>query len=269
MYNNDESDTFLNIVLILLIIGVIWVILYNNKTETFNKMEQENNLPKVETTPSGLTVEVNPTPLVTTAPLNTITPVTLKKEAKPVHKYTDNLLGLDKVSMTDYNEKYYPTYAHQIKCPKKCGLSATGYECAQNADPIKMNLEAMTAANNKTCSTCTQNNMSTKYSNLPSDTIAQDNARLNKKKVSFDNINSYVDFNNVTNQDSLGLTEVDRMAEARTGTCDLSKYGTKISQVYDGLIGTSYKQTEKITQPLTGFYDGNDEGNIYAQPLSK
>jgi len=50
-----------------------------------------------------------------------------------------------------------------------------------------------------------------------------------------------------------------------TGTCDLSKYGTRISDVYDGLIGTSYKQNENITQPLTGFYNGNKESNIYAQ----
>ena len=249
MDNNNNNDSILNIVLIIFIIIVIW--LFFNRRENFSN----SNTKKINSTDTEM-----PMPMQISIP-----------EKTNNKKYSNDLLGLDDVTMEQYMKDYYPTYAHQLECPESCGLSPSNYKCVQNADPIKMNLEAMTAANNKGCVTCTENN-NCKYGNLPLDTIQQDQERLNSKKVSFDNVNSYVDFSNVTFQDSLtGPTQVDKLAVFRTGdgdSCDLDKYGTKISQVYDGLIGTSYKQKEKITQPLTGFYNGNTEGNIYAQPLT-
>ena len=250
--NNNDNNLVLNIALIILIIFLAWLF-FNNKEKfgNVNNSESEENINHV--------IPAASVPAKTTPPTNSS------------EKYSSELLGLHNASMDEYMKDYYPTYAHQLECPKSCGLSPDN-TCVQNADPIKMSLEAMTSANNKSCSTCTQNLTSSQYSNLPADTIKQDQERLDAKKVSFDNVNSYVDFSNVTFQDSLaGPTQVDKLAVERTsidGTCNLDKYGTRISQVYDGLIGTSYKQKEKITQPLTGFYNGNAEGNIYAQPIT-
>jgi hypothetical protein len=254
-----DDNELIKIVLIVLIICVIWIV-FNDNHENFNN-QLENN---VEIAPqqgvlSGVTKD------------STFSPVNPKIQKQTGEK-SCNLLGINESNMSDYMKDYYPTYAHQIKCPKKCGLSSGGYNCSQNADPIKMNIEAMTLANNKKCVTCTENKTNAQYDDLPLDTIEQDQERLQIKKSSFDRMNGYVDFNNAHYQDSIsGPTQVDRMAVERTsinGTCELDKYGTKISDVYDGLVGKSYKQTEEITQPLTGFYNGNLEGNIYAQPLA-
>jgi len=251
MANNNQNNVILNIFLFIIVIFLIQIFFGKNRNEKF--MSNNNEEYEYDAEIEAEIEQAN------------------NNSQQNNKKYSCNLLGLNEATMSEYMKEYYPTYKHQIACPKKCGLSSTGYACSQPADPIKMNIEAMTMANNKPCVTCTENS-NAKYSNLPQNTINQDQERLNMKKTGFDNMNSYVDFNNVTFQDSIsGPTQVDKLAVMRTavdGTCDLAQYGTQISKVYDGLIGKSYKQKEKITQPLTGFYNGNAEGNIYAQPLT-
>jgi len=204
-----------------------------------------------------------------------------------------NLLGLNDEHMNDFKKKYYSMYSHQIKCPKKSHMNVTGTkkcnlendsECNQvftsefnNNDTNALNYYKLITNNKKDCVTCTEkpleNHLSrfkTGYDFIPESVIKTDSERIEKKKVTFGNVDSFVKFNDKHYQNSIGETPVDRMAEIKTcenGTCGLSSYGTSIHNVYDKLVSSSSSNYKKACNPdlITGVMENPSMTNEYEQ----
>ncbi len=289
---DTERDGITTIVVIVIFIAILWFLFNNDSNEKFDNdmntiSENKNNVNNGET--KNENKSENTTNNIANSVTDLLNYTGLTQETKSLENSEnskqqkqqminamknvkgDNLLNIGNINDSDYMQKYYPLYKHQINCMERCGLNNTDYKCVQPADPIRMSLDAMNYANNKTCSTCTAqlNDRNFGYNSLPNDTIALDDDRLKMKENGINNVNKLVDFNNVTFQDSIsGPTQIGRINVERTsvlGTCDLNKFGNTIANSFDGLIGISqYKQNEKLTQQLVGYFEGNSEGNIYA-----
>ena len=95
-----------------------------------------------------------------------------------------------------------------------------------------------------------------------------DSNRILQKKVTSNNIGNFTDFKNKINQNSIGETSVDKMAEIRgseNGTCGLRSYGKSIHNVYDKLMSSpSYdnKNTCELSK-INGIYDNKIPTDIY------
>ena len=102
------------------------------------------------------------------------------------------------------------------------------------------------------------------FTNLSRELINKDKELVKKKKVSFNNVNNFANFNNYIAQNGVLETSVDKMAEIRSNvtnsaTCELNKYGQTISEVYDNLMKNPYMQYKKSCDnaKITGIMDNN------------
>jgi hypothetical protein len=222
-------------------------------------------------------------------------------DSKPV---SCNMLGVDSANMDTYKKKFYSMYAHQIECPSKCKLSATGMskgcgmgsKCALSSgcsnvntdntipDTFALNYLALDNANKKSCVTCnfkpTSNPLNREwmekeypsYDGLPEDVKQADQARLKKMGQIDANVSNYVNFENNVNQDSnSGESAADKINEIRTcqdanGTCSLKDYGTSIANAYDKLTGNLAYTSRNSCNPyqLTGILEDSASTDMYA-----
>lgn len=91
---------------------------------------------------------------------------------------------------------------------------------------------------------------------------------VRKKKVSFNNINNYANFNDYVNQNGVLDTPVDKMAECRTATdksftSALNKYGKNIGDIYNNMnnnVYTDYKKACNV-ENIKGYE--NDDNFTY------
>ena len=195
------------------------------------------------------------------------------KEMNNSNKLSCNLLGLDNHNMNEFKKKYYSKYSHQIECPrnknlkmselKKCNLdndsTCNGIFTSDfnNNDTTALNYFSLNLNNKKDCVRCT----------LKNDEYIDSN-RILQKKVTLNNIDNFTDFKNKINQNSIGETSVDKMAEIRgnnNSTCGLTSYGKTIHNVYDKLM-TSPSYNNKNTcdsSKINGIYDNNISTDIY------
>jgi hypothetical protein len=236
---------------------------------------------------------------------------------------SNTLTESDKKLMSDYKNKYYNKYAHQISCANgKGNLTGCGKKCYANSmtpetcsnescenslselnngpDFVTLNQLALKKNNLRPCSTCTQKPMLSRavgvqnildqvtdldnvsrsfmdsqvlgnnvsgvqedFSDLEESRLrAKDKEQVLKKKVTFANVNNFANFNNYISQNGVLETSVDKLAEIRSNTtnsatCELSKYGQSIGEVYDGLMKNPYMQYSKAcnTEKITGILE--------------
>jgi len=88
------------------------------------------------------------------------------------------------------------------------------------------------------------------FSDLSRELMDKDKELVQKKKVSFSNVNNFANFNNYIAQNGVLETSVDKLAEIRSNatnnaTCELNKYGQSISEVYDNLMKNPYMEYKK------------------------
>ena len=191
-----------------------------------------------------------------------------------------NLLNLNPENMDNFTKNNYALYAHQITCPNKCNLKANG-SCNQTNYPdiTLIGNNTLKNNNNKECVSCTRkpiiNKINRNYdidndSNLFESAMNEDADRIEKKKVTFNNMDKFTNFQNEVYQNSIGETPVDKMAEIRTcgtGTCGLKSYGKSIQNVYNNLTNTiSYndRHNHEILNPM-GVLEDQSNTNIYEQ----
>jgi len=121
----------------------------------------------------------------------------------------------------------------------------------------------------------TTNEYENEYKNETSNELNQelkekDKELVKKKKVTFNNVNNYANFNNYIDQNGVLETSVDKLAEIRTrpngsATCGLQSYGKNISEVYDKLVNTPYMEYKKSCNmdKITGMLDDNANTSSY------
>jgi hypothetical protein len=208
-------------------------------------------------------------------------------------------LGLTEDQISNFTKNYGNVYSHQITCPQKCFINDEGVNicnsnnCTNNHN--NSNIPALnyyTVSNNNSldCVSCTKNPvpdcLRQQYTNndflkfqkvlpgsefsgiipsgiedytTPEFTLA-DEARVEAKKNINKNMNNFAEFNSKINQNSIGETPVDKMAEIRTcetGTCGLKSYGKSIAKVYDELLTNPSFNYQKSCNPasITGVYE--------------
>ena len=192
--------------------------------------------------------------------INNITPMV---DEKTEIKTNCNIINSDIIK--DYKKKYFGMYAHQMGCSGSEG-------CNQSTDANSMNFYTLEMNKNKSCSTCVMNQPildRPKYDKLSKDIQAMDNDVLNQQQITQANISNFVNFENNVYQNSIGETQVDKMAEIRTnvGTCGLSEYGTTIAQVYDNLLSTVSGEKLNNSNPdpstITGILDDSSYSNNF------
>jgi hypothetical protein len=188
--------------------------------------------------------------------------------------YSCNLLGLNSNDMDEFKRNYYGMYAHQIECPKNCHMNKLGMKKCDlqsdkdcngvfttnynNPDVYALNYMALLNNNERPCVTCTEK---------PS---IDDRKRLDQMKVTNANLSNTVNFEDNVYLNSIGETQVDKMAEIRTGcatgTCGLKDYGKSIKNVYDNLLNTPVYNNRKSCDPyqLTGINENTQLGDNYA-----
>jgi hypothetical protein len=192
--------------------------------------------------------------------INNITPMV---DEKTEIKTNCNIVNSDIIK--DYKKKYFGMYAHQMGCKGSEG-------CNQSTDANSMNFYTLEMNKNKSCSTCVMNQPildRPSYNKLSKDIQAMDNDVHNQQQITQANISNFVNFENNVYQNSIGETQVDKMAEIRTnvGTCGLSEYGTTIAQVYDNLLSTVSGETLNNSNPdpstITGILDDLSYSNNF------
>lgn len=166
-------------------------------------------------------------------------------------------------------------------CAKQC--SNPKIDDNNMADYVSLNKLILDKNNKKSCSTCTQkpilsravgvqsildqvtnmDNVSKSFmdsqdigyskqtfNNLSRELLEKDKELLEKKKITFDNVNNFANFNNYVAQNGVLETSVDKMAEIRSdvtssATCQLNKYGQTISEIYDNMMANPYMDYKK------------------------
>jgi hypothetical protein len=198
-----------------------------------------------------------------------------------------NMLGVNSAEMDDYKKNFYSVYSHQIECPKKCGMNELG-QCGMGSacgvgkdcgnvrtatgipDVFALNYLALDNNNKKSCVTCNykprDNELNRQwmadtnvfsdqsYYNLPEETKKQDIERFENMRKTDANVSNFVNFENNVYQNSIGLTQVDKIAEIRTSenpTCELKAYGNSISDAYDKLVATPTYTLKDSCVPYT------------------
>ena len=198
-----------------------------------------------------------------------------------------NMLGVNSAEMDEYKKNFYSMYSHQIECPKKCGMNELG-QCGMGSacginkdcgnirtatgipDVFALNYLSLDNNNKKSCVTCnykprpnelnrqwmadTNVFSNDSYYNLPEETKKQDIERFESMKNNNANVSNFVNFENNVYQNSIGLTQVDKMAEIRTSenpTCELRAYGNSISDAYDKLVATPTYTLKDSCVPYT------------------
>lgn len=236
---------------------------------------------------------INPTPNLTASQKSVAQMNKIGRNTKK--SYNCNLLGLDSSDMNQFKKNYYGMYAHQVQCPKKCYMNKLGMkkcdletdkdcngvftEDYNNPDVYALGYMALLNNNEKPCVTCTQKPLSDAMNNdhytslIPSKKLMNDRERQQQMKVTNANISNYVNFNENVNLDSIGETQVDKLAEMRTcagGTCKLQDFGKSIKNVYDNLLSTPVYTNRNKCDPyqLTGVNDNLPLGDHYA-PYNK
>ncbi len=165
-----------------------------------------------------------------------------------INNFTPNMVSMEEGNKTncnivnsdiikDYKEKYFSKYAHQVSCDKKEG-------CNQSTDANSINYYTLKTNKSKSCVSCTRDKEPMierpVYNKLSREVQEMDDNIVRQKKIRDSNVSNFVNFENNVYQNSIGETQVDKMAEIRTnvGTCGLNNYGTTIAQIYDNLVGT-------------------------------
>jgi len=116
----------------------------------------------------------------------------------------------------------------------------------------------------------TRQNSEEKFEMLPNRMEMEDRERLQKMKVTNANLSNYVNFEDNVNLNSIGETQVDKLAQFRsscaTGTCGLKDFGKSIKNVYDNLLSTPAYKERKACDPyqLTGINENLPLGDEYA-----
>ncbi len=216
-----------------------------------------------------------------------------------------NMLGVNSANMDEYKKKFYSMYAHQIECPSKCKLSASGMskgcgmgsKCGMGSDCANINSDtsipdtfalnylALDNANKKPCVTCnfkprTTNPLNREwmereypsYDGLPEDVKMADQARLKKMGLIDANISNYVNFENNVYQDSVGESAADKLNEIKAcsdanGTCSIKDYGTSIANAYDKLTANPAYTSRNNCNPyqLSGVFEDASSTDLYAR----
>jgi hypothetical protein len=191
-----------------------------------------------------------------------------------------NFLDVKPEDLNEFAKNNYSLYAHQITCPNKCNLKVSN-PCNKNNYPdiTLMNKNVLEDINNKSCVTCTKNPILDRINrnyNIDSENelsnavINEDIQRVEQKKVSFNNLDKFTNFQNEVYQNSIGETPVDKMAAVRTSqseTCGLKAYGRKIQDVYNNLMGSiSYDNRYDLeTSKPVGILEDQSNTNIYEE----
>lgn len=268
--NDSHSSLYENIIIIVIIVAIgiaLWYFFSNkNNHEGFVSSEVLMDKPVQEDKYQNEEIQV---------PINNV-------EIEGDNKFVGvngpkcNLINPQAIqNMDSYRDQYYQMYAHQVSCPKACGLSKCGSNNScfgtEIADTNALNNLKMDVVNNKPCSTCTKYRDPYPYPNdLDSVEVKQDVIKAN--------ISNFVNFNNNVNLDSIGETQVDKLAEFRAcqgagSTCDLDKYGSSIASVYNNLVATpSTNFMNKISDvnpdQISGYLDDQGVASEYA-PYNK
>jgi len=158
-----DNSTFLNIIIILAILFVIWFFINKNNKDPFDDvMEQEmkyknfvsNNGMMGPAASSNLMAELSNSKQFTDSYESVLTPrqeiadstntslmtpderslAAMNKISQEDSKGTScNLLGINPSKLSNYKKKFYSMYKHQIECPKNCDLSTYGdQDCYMN-----------------------------------------------------------------------------------------------------------------------------------------
>lgn len=150
--NSKSSSIFINIIIILVIVGIIWL-LFGTNSETFstnttnsNNVLSPNGMMGINAgknlmaelsdvkgyTDSNASVLTNAQKIMEKSNPTLMTPderslYEMNKVARKNSKGTGcNLLGIDPSKLSNYKKKYYNMYKHQIQCPSNCNLSQSG-----------------------------------------------------------------------------------------------------------------------------------------------
>lgn len=158
-----DNSTFLNIIIILAILFVIWFFINKNNKDTFDDvMEQEMNVKNLVSNngmmrpaaSSNLMAELSNSKQFSDSYESILTPrqevadstntslmtpderslAAMNKISQVDSKETScNLLGINPSKLSNYKKKFYSMYKHQIECPKNCNLSTYGdQDCYMN-----------------------------------------------------------------------------------------------------------------------------------------
>ena len=241
----DFCEILIYVVIFVIVIGVLWFL--NRKTP--EKFTSEDNLNYLTGDDKTLTA---------------MNQISINQGNYDVAcNLSKNMTDTDKQMISDYKNKYYKMYAHQIECNNnsKVGCKKQCDETdldSNNADFVSLNQLILEKNNNRSCSTCTQqpilsravgvqnildqvsnfDNVSASFMNSQvknqegfnniSDELKEKDIELSKKKkVSFANVNNFANFNNYVNQNGVLETSVDKLAEIRTGTTGSATCGLK------------------------------------------
>ena len=209
-----------------------------------------------------------------------------------------NLLGVNSANMNNYKKNFYNMYSHQIECPKMCGVKKNGFnKCGLGSgcgigkdcenvdgpdaipDVYALNHLALHNNNKKACVTCNYKPLKNKlnreylenpsYDGLSNDVKIADQQRLDKMKITDANVSNYVNFENNVYLDSIGETQVDKIAEMRScnnGTCDFGAFGDTIAQTYDKLLSNPAYANRNSCAPyqLSGILEDSMYTDEYA-----
>lgn len=279
LVNDSSSSMYENIIIVIIIIVIaiaLWFFFSNkNNHEGFASDNLATDLPVQEDKYKTFDNTNAPTP-----ELPAINSDKVSYSGQPgLDNPACNLINPTAIkNMDSYRDQYYQMYAHQVACPKACGLD--GGRCGSNnscfgteiADTNALNNLRKDVVNSKPCSTCT------KYRDpypFPGDMDSVDI----KQDVIKANISNFVNFKDNVNLDSIGETQVDKLAEFRAcqgagnTTCDLDKYGSSIASVYNNLVATpSTNFMDKISNVnpdhISGVLDDQGLASDYA-PYNK
>jgi hypothetical protein len=193
----------------------------------------------------------------------------------------DQACNMDKQQkelVDDYKKKYFRMYRHQIECPKECQLHklnlsrcnlSDNNDCEgiftkdyNNPDVFTLSNLAIDRNNKKECVTCTANDdRQTRNMMVPNSNVnEEDDVKINQRRLN--NRNKFADFNDYIDRNGVLETSVDKIAELRTsttGTCGLSSFGQKVSDVYNNLLSTTY--TEDKNKCVRGLVEGINDSN--------
>jgi len=187
-----------------------------------------------------------------------------------------NMDQQQKELVNSYKKKYFKMYRHQIECPKNCQLSnlsrcnlADNNDCEgiltkdyNNPDVLTLAHLALKNNNKRECVTCTSmdDRQTSNMNIINSNVNEEDEVKINERRLN--NRNKFADFNDYIDRNGVLETSVDKIAELRTsttGTCGLSSFGKKVSDVYDNLLSTTY--TEEKNQCVQGPVEGINDSN--------
>lgn len=284
--NNSNSDYTSTVVIIIIIVTLFVYLVWNNNekfTQTSNKsneiinnLKKYNNNLKKSIKYGNLLLDNDHTKQFEQQTYELITnqsdsnlSIHSENNYDIEDKITQNLKNENHTkNMDEFTKNNYALYAHQITCPNKCNLKEDG--SCNHLDTTLMNNIAFKNNANKDCVMCTRGQHNLDNIHLSDSIASEDIQRIEKKKVTFNNMDKFTNFQNEVYQNSIGETPVDKMAEIRTcntGTCGLKSFGKSINDVYNNLTNTiSYndRYNNNTSRPI-GILENHSNTNFYEQ----